>query len=1122
MATNSLGRLTLDLAVRLSEFTDGLTRAERETRDRTENMGNSVGKFKDKLIEDLSGTPIGGAVDSLNEKLSSITEAFGEGGLSGAAAIGAASVIGSVAAIGAGLVALALKTAEADDELVRLSERARISTKDMQVLSAAAGNYGKSMDSVSNALLAAQRRFGKFSATGGGGLKDTLELLQKSTGMADAELEIFGKSLSTVDTVEAIQMINDKLEDAGATSQEVTFVMSSLSRGLVDLIPMWANNGEEIKEYEKQLEQAGVIRTKESIAQSQFLAGELENLQIKFEGVSNELVTAALPAMATLIEYFKEGTEQGSSFKDEISGVGQAINITAASVVGIAAGIGQLVNAFSAVGRQMANIGQTAENFFTADTLADKGKALFTGFFSAGALASGSMLDISSQWARDMETIDKLLDGASNKIGEINKINTLAPAVNNSFGSVLGLEGNNAAFPYRNNGIPYRNGKVDAEIVATMAMAKAAKENAKEEERLAKALDKRAAALAKAQKVAGEAKLTPNKLALTNAENYGFANYEAQYGLPYGLMTGIHMQESHGDANATGPMTKYGKAKGGFQLIDATAERFKVDNAYNMEQATEGAAKYLSYLYKRFDGDLAKTIAAYNTGEGNVDKNPMSLILSDRWARNKKTGIGQTKEYTKNVLGYMKSATTDTSKLVYDAVTKQAQNAQKLQEETLRRQGSIVAKYATDREKIDRDYAASVAEIESLYAEGSIERTELLNRAKADYDIKRTTTAKSVLESYMADEEKLTYEHNKKIERINVEFAYDDTTRQMLIDLQNAAYQEDLANFKFASQAKMRQQDELYQSIADSARANGINSISTGLDAMAQRTMGANDYQDWRLAQDHDEAFDSVNNQYANRQAEINAVDERGNYALPELERFELLELARQEHLDVMWSMEQEFALKTQNLEEQQASQRIAIYQGLFAGMTDAASVFFGESSRMHKAAFALEKGYAVYTALMNVETTRSKTFDALSGIPLIGPYIAGPGSIAAAALQVANAANIQGMSGPSIAGIAHGGLTNVPEEATYLLQRDERVLSPKQNKDITNFIDNYQYSNAGNIIINNNSNAEVSATRQPNGGVTIDMVNKMIEKSFRRIRSSNSLESKSIQRGTTARPNRS
>ncbi|QOD13533.1 lytic transglycosylase domain-containing protein [Psychrobacter sp. 28M-43] len=1114
MASTSLGTLTLDLAVRLSEFTDGLTRAERETRDRTESMGDSVGKFKERLVEDLSGTPIGDAVGSLTEKLSSITEAFGEGGLAGAAAIGAASVIGSVVAIGAGLVTLALQTAEADEQLVRLATRANTSTTNLQVLTAATGAYGLEMESVGDILADAQEKLGEFSATGGGGLVDTLELMQNATKKTDAELEIFGKSLSTMDSVDAIQAVVDEMEKAGATSQEVRFVTESLASGLGDIIPLWDNNGEALRNYENDLNEAGVIRTKESIEQSQILANEMEGLQIKFEGVSNQLVTEALPAMATLIEYFKEGTTQGGSFKNEISGVGRAINITAASVVGIAAGIGQLINAFSAVGMQMRNIGQTAQNFYNADNLADRGKALFTGFFSAGALASGSMLDISSQWANDMETINKLLEGASSKM---NQINTQRPAVNTSFGSVLNPKGNNAAFPYRNDGIPYRTGAVDVEIIASRAIADAAEEEAKAQEKLAKANDK----TAKSLKGLATAKLSVNAKALANAENYGFANYEAKYGLPYGLMTGIHMQESHGNPNATGPMTKYGKAKGGFQMIDATAKRFGVDDPYNMTQATEGAAKYLSWLYERFEGDLAKTIAAYNTGEGNVDKHPMSLILSDRWARNKKTGIGQTKEYTKNVLGYMKSATTDTSKLVYDTVAKQALEAQKLQEETLRRQVSIQTKYATDREKLDRDYAANITEIESLYAEGSIERTELLNRAKAEYDQKRTAAAKSILESYMADEEKLTYEHNKKIERINVEFAEDDQSRQLLIDLQNAAYQEDLANFKFASQAKARAQDKMYQSIANSMRTSSLSAASNGLDSMAQRTMSDDEYSVWRLGQDRDESFNSINSQYSNRQSEINATDERGNFELPELERFELLERAKQEHMDNMWAMDQEYALKQQSLDEQLKDKRVAIQANAFGAMTDIAAMFFGENSRLHQAAFIMERTFAVQKALMNVKETQTNTFNSLSAIPLIGPYIAGPGSYAAAAIQVATAAGIQGISTPSVAGIAHGGLDNVPEEATYLLQKDERVLSPKQNKDLVKFMANGQKASAGNITINNNSKAEVSARQNPDGTVTVDMVDKMIEKSFKRIGRANSIESKSIQRGTTARVNR-
>ncbi|WP_105243754.1 cell envelope integrity protein TolA [Psychrobacter sp. Marseille-P5312] len=1110
MATNSLGRLTLDLAVRLSEFTDGLTRAERETRDRTENMGKSVSKFKDQLIEDLSGTPIGGAIDSLNEQLGSISDAFGKGGIAGAAAVGAASVVASVAVMGASLVTLALQTAEADEQLVRLATRANTSTQNLQVLTAATKSYGLEMEGVGDILADAQEKLGEFSATGGGGLVDTLELMQEATNKTDAELEIFGKSLSTMDSVDAIQAVVDEMELAGATTQEVRFVTESLASGLGDIIPLWDNNGEALRNYERDLNEAGVIRTKESIEQSKILANEVEGLKINFEGVRNELVTEALPAMATLIDYFKEGTKQGGSFKDEISGVGQAINITAASVVGIAAGIGQLINAFSAVGMQMRNIGQTADNFFSADTLADKGKALFTGFFSAGALASGSMLDISSQWARDMETIDKLLDGASSKM---NRINTQRPVINNSFGSVLGTSGSNVAFPYNNNGIPYRNGAVDAEIKATRALADAAKDEAKARERTAKATADASKYIQYANKGAiRNQRLNPElEQALSFLQEEGIVfkvNSGGQPGKGSGGKRVGSTAHDHGYA-ADGDLYKGGKKLDWNNSKDLPLLKAIVEEA--AARGINGIGAGNDYMGAgRFHFGIQQNAAAW--GKDGKGANAPGWLKAAHSA-------GMSRKYSGTFYG---KALAQDAKIAEQAQREQARlaaEALRQQEEIKRAQLSIVNQYASDKEKIELDHIARVESIEEAYAEGSAERAKYLAREEERYAKEKNAAALSIMERYQGEEQRIHARHQKALKEIEAANIKDDSVRQMYVDAQNAAYQKDLDNFKFASEAKARAQDKMYQSIADSARAGGINALSTGKDSMMQRTLSDEDYQQWRLNQDYVEGFNSINNQYKSRESEINAVDERGNYALPELERFELLEIAKQEHLDKMWALEQEYALRDKTLAEQQAAQRVAIYQSLFAGMTEAAAVFFGESSRMHKLAFAAEKAYAVHKALMNVEETYSNTFNSLSAIPLFGPYIAAPGAAAAAAIQVASAASIQGMSAPSVSGIAHGGLDYVPKESTYLLDEGERVLSPKQNKDFTRFMDTA--GRQGNITINNNSSAEVSARREPNGAVTIDMVDKMIEKSFRRIGRPNSLESKSIQRHTTARVKR-
>lgn len=1016
MASGSLGTLTLDLAVRLSEFTDGLTQAERQARDSASNIGASVGNLRDSIAEDMGkikGSFVGMAIG------------------------------GAVVAAGA-MAAFAIETAKADVQLGIMAGTANTSLKSFQVLTHAAAGFGIEQEALAATLADTQEKLGEFSATGGGGAADFFEALQNNTKMTDEEIRNLSKTIQGKDGVGAIQYLKDELDALGATSQEQQFIMNSLAGDLGTLMPLFADGGVILEEYGAQLEEAGVIKTQAAIDQSRILAAQTQAIQTQFEGLKTQLVAEMIPALGTLINHFTEGTTKGRGFKNEVNGVGSAVQITAASLVGLAAGVSIIAEAFQQVGSQMRNIGETSQAFFSADGVIAKGKTLAVGFVKTGVIAADGYMSVTDKYEKAIKTIDTLMSGQQKKL--------------------TGL----AATYYDTN--TFLQSHSDGLAINTVE----ATENAK-------ALDKRSTALKKAQKVAGETKLTPNKASLANAEKYGFAGYEAQYGLPYGLLTGIHMQESRGNANATGPMTKYGKAKGGFQFIDDTAKRFQVGNPYDMKQATEGAAKYLSWLLKRFDGDLAKAVAAYNTGEGNVDKNPMSLILSDRWARDKKTGVGQTKQYTKNVLGYMQGVTSETGKIIYDSMVEQDKETLKRQEDTLRRQGSIQAKYASEREKLDREYAADITEIETLYAEGSIERTDLLNRAKIEYDEKRTATAKSILENYMKGEERLTYEHNQEIERINTAFAEDDPTRQLLIDLQKAAYQEDLDNFRFAAGAKAREQDKLYQSIADSIKSNRAIVASEGLDRMAQRTMSGSDYSVWRLAQDRDETSYSVNDQYSERQKEINSRDERGEFELPELERFELLELAKQEHMDNMWAMEEDYALKEKTLSDQIQDAKLQNYGNTMGAMAGLLGAFAGENNRVSQMMFAAQKGYALAQIFLNNKVALSEAWASAPfpyNVPAVAMAALETGALAAAAQTIT----------PMFSGIAHGGLDYVPKEQTYLLDKGERVLSPNQNKDLTNFMQGNQNGGGGGGV--GEVNIVVSVDAKGNSSMTGDTAN--------------------------------
>jgi hypothetical protein len=61
-------------------------------------------------------------------------------------------------------------------------------------------------------------------------------------------------------------------------------------------------------------------------------------------------------------------------------------------------------------------------------------------------------------------------------------------------------------------------------------------------------------------------------------------------------------------------------AMGLMQLIPETAQRFGVENPFNPKENIEGGVSYLKHLLDHFGGDLSLSLAAYNAGEGAVQR----------------------------------------------------------------------------------------------------------------------------------------------------------------------------------------------------------------------------------------------------------------------------------------------------------------------------------------------------------------------------------------------------------------------------------------------------------------------------------------------------------------------
>lgn len=665
MAAASLGRLTLDLAVKLGSFEQGMTQAERKTKNTTEKMGKAFGGFKSQVADALGGTQIGSIVDSFNAKIGSL-----KGGAMVAGAAFAGMAVGGIAVAFGALSKLAIDTAKADAQLLVLANRANTSAENFQILQYAASGLGVTQDQLGSILADVQEKLGEFSATQGGGAADFFDALKNNTKMTDDQIKAFGKTLQGKDGVQAIRMLNDKMDELGVTSQERRFVFESLASDLGNLAPLFAENGDLLDKYGDALKEAGVIKSKEALEQSKLLAAQTESVRMRFDGLKSQLAAQMMPALNGLISHFIDGATKGGQFGGIIQSVGVIAKGVGIVIIGVAASIEVMIKIIAGFIDQAKNVAKTAMDVWNADGMVNKAKATWSGLQDAGTIAVGTFVGGASAIQTAMDGVGSILDSATAKTDKLTEANlAIAEAAKQS---ATGLRTN----------------------------TKEADENAKAKEKAAKETEKL------------NKQLQVNAKVQSNAAKYNFAGIEDQYHLPKGLLSAINMQESRGNANAIGPVTKYGQAKGGFQFLDGTAKRFGlIGNAvFDTGRSAEAAAKYFQFLYQKF-GTWEKAISAYHAGEGNVERG---------------TGLGPiNRQYVKNVLEYMDSALKGVGTTANDAI--------RYVDDAYKAQQSIVLKYFNEREKIEHEHAISIQEIKDTFTENDPSREKYLKLQQLTY-----------------------------------------------------------------------------------------------------------------------------------------------------------------------------------------------------------------------------------------------------------------------------------------------------------------------------------------------------------------------------------------------------
>lgn len=256
MATNSLGRLTLDLVVQTASFSEPLSRAERQARTSSQGIANSLN------IAAIAVRALSGAVAGLSV---------------------------------AQLVNFSDQVIQTGNDIQKFSKLANASVREFQYYAKGAETAGISLESFADKMKDMQDRIGDFQQTGGGPLADFFTNIAPKVGVT---IQQFQK----LSGPEALQLFYNSLEKAGASTNDMKFYMEAIISDSSLLIPLLEKNGQGFKKWGDAAEKAGAIMSDDLVKS---LAQARENLQLmdlQWQGVEARLVNNVVPAIETVIE----------------------------------------------------------------------------------------------------------------------------------------------------------------------------------------------------------------------------------------------------------------------------------------------------------------------------------------------------------------------------------------------------------------------------------------------------------------------------------------------------------------------------------------------------------------------------------------------------------------------------------------------------------------------------------------------------------------------------------------------------------------------------------------------------------------------------------------------------
>lgn len=163
-------------------------------------------------------------------------------------------------------------------------------------------------------------------------------------------------------------------------------------------------------------------------------------------------------------------------------------------------------------------------------------------------------------------------------------------------------------------------------------------------------------------------------------------------------------------------------------------------------------------------------------------------------------------------------------------------------------------------------------------------------------------------------------------------------------------------------------------------------------------------------------------------------------------------------------ALEKDHQRRMLQYDQQIGKARATGYEDLFGNLTDLTGQFAGRQSSIYQGMFAASKAFAIADSIISIQQGIAKAFKL--------PFPANLGAAATVASETAGIVSTIQSTQVNLSGQAHDGIDNVPNSGTWNLEKGERVVDQRTNRDLTRYLNQQTTTNNRggdrSVVVNN------------------------------------------------------